>query len=109
MRTGVVALLAALAGGAAGGALVATVVDGDTTTVVRQAPIERATEDEPGGLSAAAIYRRDSAGVVFIRADVVRQTTSPYDLGQIEQRGTTTGTGFVIDREGTIVTNAHVV
>ena len=42
-----------------------------------------------------AIYARASPSVVSVRAD--------------EGTGTATGTGFVIDRQGTIVTNAHVV
>ena len=45
---------------------------------------------------------------MFIRAEVSQQTDSPFGLPQ-EQRGTATGSGFVIDKEGHILTNAHVV
>jgi S1-C subfamily serine protease len=61
------------------------------------------------GLTPAAIYERDAPGVVFIRADVVQVSESPFDVFPTEQRGESTGTGFVIDDEGSLLTNAHVV
>ena len=54
------------------------------------------------------IYKRDGPGVVFIRAEVTQQAESPFGLPQ-EQRGEATGSGFVIDKQGHILTNAHVV
>ncbi len=87
---------------------------GRTTTVVEQAPLSNATDASSSskGLTARDIYKRDAPGVVFIRADIVQksQSTSPFDFGAPqEQRGQATGSGFVIDRKGTILTNAHVV
>jgi S1-C subfamily serine protease len=85
--------------------------DGRTTTVVQQAPL---STDRPAGgedgeaLTARDIYKRDAPGVVFIRAEIVQQQDSPFGL-PTEQRGEATGSGFVIDRDGTILTNAHVV
>jgi S1-C subfamily serine protease len=55
------------------------------------------------------IYLKDSPGVAFVRAEVVQQTQSPFDLFPQRQRGTATGSGFVIDDSGNILTNAHVV
>ena len=84
--------------------------DGRTTTVVQQAPL---SADRPAGdadgeaLTARDIYKRDAPGVVFIRAEIVQQQDSPF--GPSEQRGEATGSGFVIDSDGTILTNAHVV
>ena len=84
---------------------------GGTTTVVQQAPL---STDQPAGdgegdaLTARDIYKRDAPGVVFIRAEIVQQQDSPFGL-PTEQRGEATGSGFVIDRDGTILTNAHVV
>ena len=110
MRAAVVPLLAALAGGALGGGIVLALDDDDggggtTTTVVRQAPLEPGSE----GLNAAEIYKRDGPGVVFIVAEVVEPARTPFDFGLPDQRGQSTGTGFVIDDEGNILTNAHVV
>ena len=87
---------------------------GRTTTVVEQAPLGSATDASSSskGLTARDIYKRDAPGVVFIRADVVQksQSTSPFDFGApLQQRGQATGSGFVIDKKGTILTNAHVV
>jgi S1-C subfamily serine protease len=56
------------------------------------------------------IYEATSDGVVYIEAAGVtdsQQELSPF--GQPPQQGTATGSGFVIDEEGHIVTNAHVV
>ncbi|HEY6672622.1 MAG TPA: trypsin-like peptidase domain-containing protein, partial [Solirubrobacterales bacterium] len=77
-----------------------------------QAPLGGAkTANDERGLTARDIYRRDAPGVAFIRAEVVqRSSSSPFDFGlPSEQRGEATGSGFVIDRDGTILTNAHVV
>jgi S1-C subfamily serine protease len=87
---------------------------GRTTTIVEQAPLSSATDASSSnkGLTARDIYKRDAPGVAFIRADIVQksQGTSPFDFGiPQEQRGQATGSGFVIDSKGTILTNAHVV
>jgi len=87
---------------------------GRTTTIVEQAPLSGATDASSSskGLTARDIYKRDAPGVAFIRADIVQksQSTSPFDFGiPQEQRGQATGSGFVIDKKGTILTNAHVV
>ncbi len=81
-----------------------------TTTVVRQAPLSAQTETASGGgtLTARDIYKRDAPGVVFVRAQVVEQSQSPFGLPE-RQQGEATGSGFVIDADGDILTNAHVV
>jgi S1-C subfamily serine protease len=54
------------------------------------------------------IYQTDSPGVVFIQAKVTQQSNSPFGFSG-SQQGTATGSGFVIDKKGDILTNAHVV
>jgi S1-C subfamily serine protease len=84
-----------------------------STTVVQQAPLggsDNASNDSSSGLTAGDIYQRDAPGVVFVRSQIVQRTQSPFDFGlPQEQRGEATGSGFVIDKRGTILTNAHVV
>jgi S1-C subfamily serine protease len=83
-----------------------------TTTLVQQAPFGATSNANDGdtGLTAGDIYKRDAPGVVFIRSQIVQRTQSPFDFGlPQEQQGEATGSGFVVDRAGTILTNAHVV
>ncbi len=112
-----VALTSAILGGGLVAAAVAAMDLGatsETTTVVQQAPMamSRGAPRADGALTARELYKRDSPGVVFIRADIVQgaEEPSPFDLGAPEGRpGSATGSGFVIDRSGNILTNAHVV
>jgi len=113
VRIIVVAVVCALLGGAAGAGLVLAVDGGGGESAaapaggrpVQQRPLGRGDD----GLTPADIYRRDAPGVVFIRADVVQVSESPFDVFPTEQRGESTGTGFVIDDDGSLLTNAHVV
>jgi S1-C subfamily serine protease len=85
---------------------------GDKTTIV-QSPISQSSvadsKSSGSGLSVHQIYLKDSPGVAFIRAEVVQRTQSPFNLFPQSQRGTSTGSGFVIDQSGDVLTNAHVV
>jgi S1-C subfamily serine protease len=94
-----------------GAVLIATDVieTGDSTTVVReqQAPISQPASDPAaadGGRTVQDIYREEGRGVVFIQAEGVSGSSI---FGQ--EQGTATGSGFVVDEDGTILTNAHVV
>ncbi len=105
-------LLSAVIGGLVAAAVLLAADAGDddstTTTVVRQAPIAEAAVDSGRGLTIGDIYKRYAPGVVFIRAQIVREVESPFLLPQ-QQRGEATGSGFVLDTDGYILTNAHVV
>jgi S1-C subfamily serine protease len=86
---------------------------GHTSTVVEEAPLaahDDTSNSGDSGLTARDIYKRDAPGVVYIKAQVVQRTQSPFDFGlPQEQQGTATGSGFVLDKDGTILTNAHVI
>jgi S1-C subfamily serine protease len=102
-----------------GGAVVAVALllldvggGGTTTTVVQQAPVAspsgtHAAAAAEQGLTAHDIYERDAPGVVHIRSVLKSSASaSPFGTGQ---GGEATGTGFVIDADGHILTNYHVV
>ena len=47
--------------------------------------------------------------MVKVTSTIVRQSESPFGFGESAQQGTATGSGFVIDANGTLLTNWHVV
>jgi len=88
--------------------------DGNSTVTVSQplsAPVD-ASEPEGDGNLVNQIYRRDGQGVAFISSQLQAQEPSqlsPFGTPEGEGGGTATGSGFLIDTEGHIVTNNHVV
>jgi S1-C subfamily serine protease len=95
---------------------------GTTTTIVRevqpasanasqQASVQPGSSALPEGqLTTQEIYKRAAPGVVEIISTSTVQSVNPFDpfnpQSQVEQG---LGSGFVIDKEGHIVTNYHVV
>lgn len=101
-------LAAALLGGAVAVGIGAAVSDGGTTTVVRevQGSSAAATSFEDGqGKSIGDIYDQEGRGVVQVLSTSV-VSDDPF-FGAQESRSS--GSGFVIDKAGRIVTNYHVV
>lgn len=113
-------LVAGIAGGlivlAIGATLFGTglINTGDTTRteVVRGSAAPAATLETAGDVgpstTVADIYRRASSGVVFVQARILASSDSAFGL-PLEQEGLATGSGFVLDKSGFILTNAHVV
>jgi S1-C subfamily serine protease len=105
---------AVLGGGVTAGVLLGAGVvdDGQTTTVIQPAPIgtsTRSASHDGVGMTAREIYKRDAPGVVFIRSRSVAPSDSPFDFYGGQQPTEATGSGFVLDDEGHVLTNAHVV
>jgi S1-C subfamily serine protease len=83
---------------------------GSTVTVSQPLAASVAARDEGDVNLVNQIYRRDGQGVAFIsaaRAGGESPGVNPF--GEPESGGTATGSGFLIDTEGHVVTNSHVV
>jgi S1-C subfamily serine protease len=114
VRTKLVPVLTLLGAGLVGGGVAVAVGSsvwgvGGTTTVIRETAAATApvSFETPSGdtktKSVGAIYIKAAPAVVQVTSSVVTQTF----FG--EQRGEALGSGFVIDKDGHIVTNYHVI
>ena len=103
LATILVALLLAAGVGAAVGAGVALQTESDPATAESSTPVAGESVAETTS-STAALYKRVKDAVVEIHA-----SQSGSDAFGNERQGEATGSGFVIDKQGHIVTNQHVV
>lgn len=87
---------------------------GSTTTVAAPltAPVDAKSEDGSTNV-VNQIYKADGEGVAFIESQIEPQETESLNpFGEVEPESggaAATGSGFVIDDEGHILTNNHVV
>ena len=83
------------------------------TTIQSATPIAPSNASQVStGLTPHDIYVRDAPGVAFVTSTIVQRTESPFNLfggREAQQKGQATGSGIVIDSNGTILTNYHVV
>ena len=119
-RTPALLVAVALASGA-GGAAVYGLADGGGTTTVTTAPAATATArpaaavKTTGGLSVNQIYQQIKNGVVDIKVRDVLRRVDPelrrpgHGNNGGSQESQAEGSGFVIDTDGHIATNQHVV
>jgi putative serine protease PepD len=104
----VATLSAALVLGAGGGAGAALAIDGGSTTT-SVVTTEAAASSSPE-MSVNSVYRRARQGVVDITAKSQSSPAAAFGGPESSSGGTTAeGSGFVLDKDGDIVTNQHVV
>jgi S1-C subfamily serine protease len=84
-----------------------------SVTTVQAAPLAPSNaSQQSGSLTPHDIYVKDAPGVAFVTSTIVQKTESPFNLfggGEAQRQGQATGSGIVIDNNGTILTNYHVV
>jgi S1-C subfamily serine protease len=82
-------------------------VGNDSPAPARQPALSNPRSDtgKDEALTAGDIYKKVAPGVAYIQASVIQPSLDPLQ----QQRGEATGSGFVLNKEGYIATNAHVV
>jgi S1-C subfamily serine protease len=116
-RMFLIPFLAALAGGGVVVGLVAAFgglsQSQKTITTIQAAPIAPSNaSQQTTGMTPHQVYLRDAPGVAFVTSTIVQKSESPFNLfggGESQRQGQATGSGIVIDSNGTILTNYHVV
>jgi S1-C subfamily serine protease len=80
------------------------------TPGIAPAPLSQPAADQEAGegLTVNEIYRRAASGVAFVSAEAEAEP-SPVDPFGEPRGGTATGSAFVVDDDGHLLTNAHVV
>jgi S1-C subfamily serine protease len=88
---------------------------GGTTTIEEPtaAPVVSKSSEEGGGNTVDQIYKADGNGVAFIESQLEPEETeesfNPFIEPESQSGGTATGSGIVLDDQGHILTNNHVI
>jgi S1-C subfamily serine protease len=81
----------------------------ETQTVVEQSPVDASSAGGSSGLTPHAIYVRNAPGVVYVRASVRSADQGLTDEYGERRPTVSTGSGFLIDTDGHILTNYHLI
>jgi len=106
------ALLGGIVAVAVGAGAIATglisVDNSSGSTTVASAPLPQTEPASGSQQTVGQVYQEDAQGVAYIEAqEKAGATTSPF--GEPSGGGTATGSGILMDTDGHILTNAHVV
>jgi putative serine protease PepD len=106
----VVPLLCAVLGGmVTAGVLVATGALDPGTPASTPGAVSLLDAGPVGGTAAGDVYRSEVSGVVAVRARSVPVSASAFDVAERPRDGVLSGSGFVVDRDGHLLTAAHLV
>ena len=88
--------------------------DTKTVTAIQASPLQPSNAAQTTkGLTPHEIYVRAAPGVAIVTSTIVQKSESPFGLfgggEEAQRRGQATGSGIVINSNGTILTNYHVV
>jgi S1-C subfamily serine protease len=100
-------VVAALLGGGVTAGLLTASGTGSDTGIREQGLLATSSADEQ--LTAQEIYDRAAPAVVHVSARSLQPGASPFEVDSRPGQGVATGSGFVVDEEGHVLTNAHIV
>src|SRR3954469_1503127 len=87
--------------------VVAMVAGGGASSVTRQGLL--ASRSSSDTMTTGEIFDRAAPSVVYIRARTVAPGTTAFDAQAGSDLAVSTGSGFVVDKDGRVITNAHVI
>ncbi len=108
---GIVVAVVAAAGDLGGSTTTVTTVQATPAAVTPSNANANAAQQNTA-LTPHQVYVKDAPGVAFVTSTVVQKGESGLNLfggGESQRQGTATGSGIVIDSNGTILTNYHVI
>jgi putative serine protease PepD len=104
-----IVLAAAVAGGIAGAAVGLAIDDDSASSTPSAAPAPHPSSPGSRGLTPEQIYARTAPGVVVITDTQTQRVPATAFSPPTTQKVQSLGSGFVIDAQGDIITNDHVV